>query len=77
MAKVIPQKVSEAKVSYVLYPFDRAKTSKEGHHYPLNKGNKGRNPFFFTFLMNKNNHSNLVIRMVIFLVRDYYLFFKI
>jgi hypothetical protein len=28
VAKVIPQKVSEAKVSYVLYPFDRATTSK-------------------------------------------------
>lgn len=28
MAKVIPPKVSEAKVSYVLYPFDRATTSK-------------------------------------------------
>jgi len=27
VAKVIPQKVSEAKVSYVLYPFDRATTS--------------------------------------------------
>lgn len=35
MAKVIPQKVSEAKVSYVLYPFDRATTSKEGLHSPL------------------------------------------
>lgn len=34
MAKVIPQKVSEAKVSYVLYPFDRATTSKEGLHCP-------------------------------------------
>ena len=40
MAKVIPQKVSEAKVSYVLYPFDRAKTSKEGHHSPLKKVKK-------------------------------------
>lgn len=33
MAKVIPQKVSEeTKVSYVLYPFDRARTSKDGFH---------------------------------------------
>ena len=37
MAKVIPQKVSEAKVSYVLYPFDRATTSKEGLHSPFKK----------------------------------------
>lgn len=36
MAKVIPQKVSEAKVSYVfLYPFDRATTDKEGLHSPF------------------------------------------
>ena len=40
MAKVIPQKVSEAKVSYVLYPFDRAKTSKEGLHSPLKEEKK-------------------------------------
>ena len=29
MAKLIPSKVSKAKVSYVLYPFDRATTSKD------------------------------------------------
>ena len=40
MAKVIPQKVSEAKVSYVLYPFDRATTSKEGLHSPLKEVKK-------------------------------------
>ena len=40
MAKVIPPKVSEAKVSYVLYPFDRATTSKEGLHSPLKKVKK-------------------------------------
>lgn len=40
MAKVIPQKVSEAKVSYVLYPFDRATTFKEGLHSPLKKVKK-------------------------------------
>lgn len=37
MAKVIPQKVSEAKVSYVLYPFDRATTSKA---FPFEKSKK-------------------------------------
>ena len=40
MAKVIPQKVSEAKVSYVLYPFDRATTSKEGLHSPFKEVKK-------------------------------------
>ena len=34
MAKVIPRKVREVKVLYVLYPFDRATTSKEGLHSP-------------------------------------------
>lgn len=42
MAKVIPQKVSEAKVSYVLYPFDRATTSKEGLHSPVDFSKKER-----------------------------------
>lgn len=40
MAKVIPQKVREVKVLYVLYPFDRAKTSKEGLHSPLKEVKK-------------------------------------
>lgn len=43
MAKVIPQKVSEeahVAVSYVLYPFDRATTYKEGFHSPLKEVKK-------------------------------------
>lgn len=40
MAKVIPQKVREVKVLYVLYPFDRATTSKEGLHSPLKEVKK-------------------------------------
>jgi len=40
VAKVISQKVSKAKLSYVLYPFDRATTSKEGLHSPLKEVKK-------------------------------------
>ena len=40
MAKVIPRKVREVKVLYVLYPFDRATTSKEGLYSPLKEVKK-------------------------------------
>jgi hypothetical protein len=40
VAKVIPRKVREVKVLYVLYPFDRATTSKEGLHSPLKEVKK-------------------------------------
>lgn len=42
MAKVIPRKVREVKVLYVLYPFDRATTSKEGLHSPFKEVKKVR-----------------------------------
>ena len=43
MAKVIPRKAREVKVLYVLYPFDRATTSKGGLHSPLKEVKKRGN----------------------------------
>lgn len=37
MEKLTPYKFREAKISYVLYPFERVRTYKEGIHYPLER----------------------------------------
>ena len=72
MAKVIPRKVREVKVLYVLYPFDRATTSKEGLHSPLKEVKKNlENPDYITAGQNeilKSKPEKSIVEIIPFIL---------